>query len=336
VGVAILFPIWANIHGGCLVGAALFAMHWLEQVLRRQPHWHLFAMGLALIPLAAINPWGFHFHRYLIHAILMPRPAIAEWSPLWDPRNTRRMVVFCISLVPLLLTIRRIGLRQLPGILIVIATGFAAIKGIRFLPFYGIAYASYLSSPFSRMPFGRDLRRAWWKFQPLFCACLALIAFAYGRNAVLSQPWVLYVASHPLPDQGTHLIYPVGAVDHLQQHHFRGNAMIPYNWGSYVMWRLTPDVKVSYDSRYEVAYPVWRMEEELRLYDGGEGWKEILDKYPTDIILVRPQFKLTNLLKEDSDWKQVYSDPQFLMFARPNVDLPAVESDEPAANGKFP
>ena len=61
LGVAILFPVWANIHGGCLVGAALFATHWFEQLVRRQPHWHLFFMGLGLIPLAAINPWGLTF-----------------------------------------------------------------------------------------------------------------------------------------------------------------------------------------------------------------------------------------------------------------------------------
>jgi hypothetical protein len=114
-GVAILFPIWANIHGGCLVGAALFATHWFEQVIRRQPHWHLFWMGLALIPLAAINPWGFEFHRYLIHAMLLPRPAIAEWSPLWSPESRVRLLNFCVSLPFLVLILMQTGVRRLPG-----------------------------------------------------------------------------------------------------------------------------------------------------------------------------------------------------------------------------
>ncbi len=336
IGVAILFPIWANIHGGCLVGAALFAMHWVEQVVRRQPHWHLFAMGIGLIPLAAINPWGFHYHQYLVHAMTMPRPAIAEWAPLWDAENRQQFINFGISLLPLALVLKHTGWRGLPGILIVIATALAALKSNRFLPFFAVAYASYLPFEFSRTPLGRDLRRGWWKFQFAVCPGLTIAAIALVIGALPAEPWRLRVASHPLPHQGKHLIYPVGAVDYLSQQGFQGNVMVPYDWGSYVMWKRSPAVKISFDSRYEVAYPTWRMDEDDRFYDASEGWEKVLTKYPTDLVLVRSDLKVVKPLDNHAGWRRVYTDPQFILFARDGIDLPAFESNQPAPDGQFP
>lgn len=336
IGVAVLFPLWANLHGGCLVGAALFATHWFEQLIRRQPHWHLFAMGLALIPLAAINPWGFHYHHYLIHAIGMPRPAIAEWSPLWYAENRAQFVNFVISLLPIILILKSTDWRRIPGLLIVFATGLAAAKSNRFLPFYAVAYASYLPAAFSRIPLGRELRRAWWKYQPALCAGLGLVAVVLTLSSFPAEPWRLRVASCPMPHQGKHLIYPVGAVDYLQNLGFRGNVMVPYDWGSYVMWKLGPAVKISFDSRYEVAYETSRMDEDDRFYDALEGWQDILDKYPTEIVLVRSDLKIVSALAACEGWGRFYSDPQFVMFQRNELGLPAFESAVPAAEGHFP
>jgi hypothetical protein len=336
LGVAILFPVWANIHGGCLIGAALFAANWFEQFIRRQPHWHLFGMGLALIPLAAINPWGFHFHQYLIHAMTMPRPAIKEWSPLWDADNRQQLMNFGISLLPLLLIVKQFGWARTPGLLIVVATGMAAVKSNRFLPFYAIAYASYLPAALGMLPIGKDLRRCWWRFQPACCAGLGLVALVLILSSLPSEPWRLRVASHPLLHQGQHLIYPVGAVDHLAKNGFQGNVMVPYDWGSYVMWKLSPGVKISFDSRYEVAYPTWRMEEDDRFYEASEGWEQILTKYPTDVVLARSDLKIVKALENVAGWRRVYSDPQFVLFARTGVDLPVLESHQPAADGQFP
>lgn len=338
IGVVILFPVWANIHGGCLVGAALFATHWFEQLVRRQPHWHLFVMGLALIPLAALNPWGFHLHQYLIRAMTIPRPAIAEWSPLWDVENRQQFINFGMSLLPLVLILRTVKWNQIPGLLIVVVTGLAALKSNRFLPFYAIAYASYLPGAFSRIPIGKDLRRLWWRFQPAICCGLGLAALLLVLTSLPAEPWRLRVASHPLAHQGKHLIYPVGAVDHLRKNGFHGNIMVPYDWGSYVMWKLSPDVKVSFDSRYEVAYPTSRMDEDDRFYGAQSGWEEILSnpEHRTDVVLVRSDLKIVKPLETHLGWRKAYSDPQFILFARDGIELSVLETNQPAPEGQFP
>jgi hypothetical protein len=335
-GVAVMFPIWGNLHGGCLVGAALFATHWFEQLVRRQPHWHLFFMGLALIPLAALNPWGFQFHVYLVHAILMPRPAIAEWSPLWDPANRIHVLYFGVSLLPLILILRRTGFRRLPGILIVVATALAAVKSHRFLAFYAVAYASYLPGAFSQTRLGRELRFIWWRQRTAICILLGIATLGLGLKSLMSEPWRLQVPSHPLPYQAQNVFYPVGAVDYLEEQQYQGNVMVPYDWGAYVMWRLGPAVKISMDSRYEVAYPPWRLDEDDQFYFARPGWQEILEKYPTDVVLVPGDFPIVKPLGVHPGWRRIYEDPQFVMFAKQASDLPLMKSDTPSPNGHFP
>lgn len=336
IGVAVLFPVWANIHGGCLVGAALFAMHWLEQLIRRQPHWHLFWMGLALVPLAAINPWGFHFHHYLVHAMLLPRPAIIEWSPLWSPDVQVQSIHFCVSLPFLFLTLKQAGVRRVPGILVVFATALASIKSARFLPFYGIAFACYLPATFSQIGLGRHLRRWWLIYRAAICGVLGLTTVVLVAVAITSKPWLLLVPSHQTDDRRRDIIYPVGAVNYLAENRFTGNVMVPFSCGSYVMWKLGPAVKVSFDSRYEVAYPPTRYNENEQFYDATEGWEKELDQYPTDVVLAAVNRNIVRLMEQRAGWKQVYRDPQFVLFARQSVDLSPVETNVPAPDGQFP
>ena len=94
IGLLLLFPLWVNLHGGCLVGAGLVGAHWHEPLLRRQPHRHLLAVGLSLIPLTLLNPWGWHYHSYLARAITMKWPLIGEWAPLWAAGELHHLLAF--------------------------------------------------------------------------------------------------------------------------------------------------------------------------------------------------------------------------------------------------
>jgi hypothetical protein len=47
----------------------------------------------------------------------------------------------------------------------------------------------------------------------------------------------------------------VEVVDFLRVNGVRGNLATPFDWGQYVLWKLHPAVKVSFDGRYETVYP---------------------------------------------------------------------------------
>jgi hypothetical protein len=336
VAFVLAFPIWVNMHGGALVGAALLGAHWLEQCIRRQPHWHLILGGLALIPVAAVNPWGFEYHRYLLHAITLPRPAIRESLPLWSAGSDMTIFAYGIAVVILVLYAKQVGWHRLAGIIVVLATALAGMKSVRFLPFFAIAVACYMPSYLSHAQLGRWLDELWTKLR----VQLSLIAFIgaclFAVVGWLNNPWTAIVPATPSATNPRQLYYPVGAVEYLRENQFQGNILTPYNFGGYVSWQLHGRAKVFIDSRYEVAYPVSRLDEQSDFYAANDNWHEILDRYPHHAVLVPKSEPVYEALLDETDWQEVYSDQAFAVFASDQTWLPKLSFPQPAFAGSFP
>jgi hypothetical protein len=144
-----------------------------------------------------------------------------------------------------------------------------------------------------------------------------------------------------IPSTGSeaNALYPVGAVDYLRDNNFKGNLMVPFFQGSYVSWELSPEVKVSVDSRYEVAYdPEW-MERTFQLYEVRGDWQSVLNQYPTDAVLVITDSSLMKALQDQltGRWHKRYQDPYFSVFlpASKAADYPQTQT-ETVPPGSFP
>jgi hypothetical protein len=153
--------------------------------------------------------------------------------------------------------------------------------------------------------------------------------------AIAKTPWQLYVPASPDPQRFKNLVYPVGAVEYLRQQRFSGNVMTPFNSGSFVSWNLFPAVKVALDGRYEVAYQPGLVEEISDFYDAKDNWRETLNRYPTDLVLARVNCPLASRMGE-TNWKCVYRDDAFVLFARPGIELPSVSRAGQTLVGTFP
>jgi hypothetical protein len=121
--------------------------------------------------------------------------------------------------------------------------------------------------------------------------------------------------------------------------------MTPYNAGSYVLWKLYPDVKVSADSRFEVAYPTAWVVEVALMYAGRDGWQDTLSRYPTDAVLVPRGEPLERLLADpptspagSPPWRRVYQDDGYSLFARADFipALPYVDRRGTPIRATFP
>ncbi|MGH7338286.1 MAG: hypothetical protein ACREI7_11945, partial [Myxococcota bacterium] len=136
-------------------------------------------------------------------------------------------------------------------------------------------------------------------------------------------------------------IYPVGAVNYLADREFAGNVLVGFDWGSYVSWKLYPRVKVSLDSRFEVAYPPEVEAEQYAFFSAGPGWQRLLDAEPyraTDVILA-PRFldsRIHERLADLPGWRRVYRDASFELFARESSALPLVDRPGASDEGAFP
>jgi hypothetical protein len=152
---------------------------------------------------------------------------------------------------------------------------------------------------------------------------IGIMGFSY---AVYNQFWKLRIPTTAKESAEGVPVYPVGAVRYLRDINFSGNLMVPFNSGAYVSWNLYPQVKVSLDSRFEAAYPVDSLAENINFYAGEEGWQGTLARYRTDMILVPRWSKLDGLMEpkqigsnnDPINWSRVYLDDGYSLYIRSN------------------
>jgi hypothetical protein len=85
--------VWANCHGGFVVGFAVLLLEILERTVRGERPWHLAGVVVAMGALVAVNPYGFAYYEYLQGALGMERSLITEWRPLWAANPTAILMV---------------------------------------------------------------------------------------------------------------------------------------------------------------------------------------------------------------------------------------------------
>jgi hypothetical protein len=347
-----LYVTWLNMHGGFVVGIGFLGLYAVE---RFGLAWHTSGsiraaavavrhLALVLVGMAAltlVNPYGWEYLPYLRDALLLDRPLVAEWAPLWDSRvQWQYLLFFAVSLLLFAYAVARAPKPlRLPGLLIVLAAAFFAMRSVRVLPIYAIVWISYVPGYLAHTDLRHLLQSAWRRFAvPISVAALVCVIVFVGRAAHL-RFWELRIPNVGAADE---LYYPAGATDYLAAHRFAGNVMTPFVTGAFVSWKLYPAVKVGMDSRYEVAYPPEAVAENVRLYAGGEGWEQIIDEYDTHAILVPAWSPLNQLLLAEATsaagWHRVYRDDGYALFARSDraAGLPVTDRTGEAIIGRFP
>ncbi len=318
-----LHLLWLNLHAGFVMGLGVLALYALERLIRehRIP-WHIVGAGLAGGALVVINPYGLHYYSYLWHALTLPRALITEWQPMWHTPELREGV-FLLSLLPLFYVWYRRGWDGMRGLPLLLVCAYLAITHVRHLAVYAVVWACYMPAWMEQCPLGTGLAAIWHRQRRVVAAVLSVATLTALSVLLAIGKWGVHPSVGPDDLHADHsIIYPVGAVDYLDNTRFRGNIMTPFNGcGSYVMWRLYPRVKVGMDSRYEVGYDPDMFVEAHNFYLAKDGWRATLKKYPTDLVLVRKDYPLLSEL-EKTDWKRVYRDAVFQIFARPSLDLP--------------
>jgi hypothetical protein len=330
---AAMSALWVNCHAGWVVGWGLVVLHAIEQAFRRAPVRHLVLLA-ALLPLVALlTPYGLAYPRFLVEALTLDRSMIGEWrrlgeaSPLALPVWALSLLVFVYGLLPA-------GPRHVPGWLLVIVTALLAYRHERHVSLYALVWLAHVPPMVERVRLGRTFRRIWFARPALTRAFLVLGIVAAVLHAVGARRWEVAVENGG--HGGPNVIHPVGAVDYLRAHGVRGRVVTPFEQGPYVMWKLFPDVLVSLDSRFEVAYPPALVWEHVAFYGATPTWHAFLERHPSDLVLARRTDPVVAHLRTLGEWPLVYEDDAFLLFARPGLSLPAVDRRGERIVGRVP
>lgn len=104
--------------------------------------------------------------------------------------------------------------------------------------------------------------------------------------------------------------------------------MVPFSNGAFVSWNLYPDVQVSIDSRYEVAYPPGSIERSFEFYSAKDGWQTTLESHQTDAVLV-PRYKpIRKQMDSCEGWFLLYEDGMFSIFSKQQPESGPVRNDQ--------
>lgn len=330
-----LYVVWLNLHAGFVVGVGILALHGCERLCRRRPVKWLIAAGITLAALVAINPYGIAYYPYLLHGLTMARPQITEWQPLWTAEPTM-FRVYLASVLIVLYAVAQLGVRRMPGLLILAVCSYLAVRHTRHLSIYMAAWLCLTPGYLERTRLGATLHSVWLKRRRGIAAVAALMSGFCAVEAVRAKPWHATMPTTQAEEKLGLPVYPIGAVAYLQEQNFRGNLFTPFIMGGYCLNKLYPHVKVSFDGRYEVAYPSGMLAENVDFYAAKSGWQETLAKYPTDAVLVPRSVEIGAELAKLCGWRAIYTDATYQIFARRETTLPMVERTDAPAATQFP
>jgi hypothetical protein len=347
----VLMVLWANSHGGFIVGFILLGTYlfsnlvdWLTNKLtadrrrltqigklelenirvHQRPTScrqsavkiiHLCLIGLAMLLAVCLNPSGPGMLLYPFKTVSIGALGtyIQEWLP---PDFHLRSVQPFIWL--LLLTFGAVGIsrRRLALSDFLLAAGFAYLS---FMAARNIALFA-LAAPVVLTRHAEPIADTFARRFGLRSGAGPTSPLLTRLNRILLAVVVLAAivkagAALPLEANLAEIrkTMPVEAVNFIKSTRPPGKLFNSYNWGGYLLWEL-PGYPVFIDGRTDL-YDDELVNEWLRVVRAEEGWEEVLDRWEVRLVLLEPGMPVVRLLEEDN-WELVYEDEVAVMYGR--------------------
>jgi hypothetical protein len=298
-----LMVVWANLHGGFVLGLALIAPIALEALWQSDgreeriavaKQWSLF--GIAALLASCCTPY---LHNTLVAAanILSLGPVLSLVSE-WRPADFSSLGTFELALLGLIgLALHRGVVLSLPRIALLLLLTHMALSHVRCVEMFAFLVPLAIARPLRdrAAPAIRaiDPTASWLVSLP---AALAVI----GGSVALS---LAYAAHHDYAFVRTQA--PAAALEALRQHQAR-RIFNDYQFGGFL---IANDVPTFIDSRAEL-YGQQFMMQYLRAAEGRsrDEVAALLDEFQVDGTLLTPDQPAAQLLDRMPGWTRLYAD----------------------------
>jgi hypothetical protein len=303
----ILMLVWANAHGGFVVGWAFLAAYCAGDLIQRRADRRLLWIAPASILVSFLNPNGFQVVRVLgYYRQSFLTSTLLEWArpTLWPPMPW----VWLLGGAVAVMLWQHTKVRPVDWMLLLLCGG-AALSAVRHTIFVGMVAPILIVS-----------------YVPWFQRYPRWLEFASAGVLAAGIVWGLGSGKF-FQFRAAEWKFPRGASDFLLAHHIDQRMFNTYEYGGYLIWRLWPENKVFIDAR-SLSESVFQNYARI-LYNhdesGGKSAAQLLDQYGVQVILMNgfeystgTLYKLAPALADpqDSAWKLVYSDPQAVIFMR--------------------
>jgi hypothetical protein len=277
----LLVLLWANLHGGFVVGLGVIWFYAVAAIAQRQRASVFVLTAAASSVLTLVNPYGLRFWQYLIPALLNPRARIEEWQPLpiwvWDDFLGFR-VLFVLTVLAIGLGWKNVATKNVRGLVVLGVTALMTWRSRRHGPFFAVSALAF-AGPYYAGTAARWRGQIRLKLNPLWCVFVLYAGLA------------LFAAWRFLPGASLQVLAPVGEVpvreaDILSRSGATGNLATPFAWGSYLAWRLYPQIKISMDGRYEATYPESTFLMNSAFFDHQGNWRELIRTEKVNFVIL--------------------------------------------------
>ncbi len=326
-----LVAVWANIHGGFIIGIFVILIYAIGSLLsgERQASKNLFLVAFGSTLATLFNPYTyrllsypFQYAQQSIHAKF-----IMEWqSPTF---HTISLFEVMLLLAIVIAAKHRIDNTHL---LLIVTFAHLALFAQRNISLFALASAPIilayaeriiaeaidpnyapkrfdlvlLENGLARMKIKTELARGILnRFIPAFSYTFVALALGFFFFYSLGQGKAFDITPAGFPEK---------AVDLLAISESKGNLFNIYHWGGYCIWRLYPKYSVFIDGRADLYGDF--VYEYLSVHRVEPNWRETLNKYGVAVILIPTNYPLDILLRESDDWKEIYRDEIAVVYSK--------------------
>jgi hypothetical protein len=351
-----LMLLWVNIHGAFILGLALLGIFgcgalwryltaWRKEDLRKMGQ--LTAVALVCLAVTLLTPYGYqlhvHVYQYLSSSFLMN--SIGEFqSPNFHLQGMGYFeLIILLAFAGIAVAWKRLSVIDLLLVLFSLHAGLFAGRNIPIAAnFMSLALAHIMASAISPVT-GAETRPKWITalletlngvsesmkgMETQFKGHLLVIFIMGCVTAVALNSGKIRV-TQVMNTAFSEKDFPVQATEFLAQKGVHSDLFSTDAWSGYLIYKLYPGIRLFFDDRHDF-YGEAFIKEYVEASGGGPHWRQILDKYHVQWVLMPADSPLVSLLRVSPDWKEEYSDKISVILSRRSVaSAPASTAIQP-------
>jgi len=317
VAVPALFALWANLHGGWIVGLLALAVWSAAELLassaglRRKIPVAIAAMASLLA--TGVNPYGIQLLHFVRSTVGFNRADIAEWQPAYAAPAVLADWVAMAGITVAAVVLARGGHRRWRYLLLTGCLAVASFRVARLDAFFAISLVLASAPVFAAVP---RLRGGTTPLRPssrrqavlgaaVTAAAMAGILFVAGPVVRTNLGCItMQAASLPEPEAGTFVV----------ENGLAGRMLTWFDYGEYAIWYFSPRLKISMDGRRETVYSDDVREKHWRFYlDGRDsGYARAIN---ADYVWLPRQLPAVPRLREEG-WREIFRGSRSVILSR--------------------
>jgi hypothetical protein len=322
----LLIVLWANLHGGFVVGFILLAIFLAAALLhpRQNRAWIKSLATVSCLSLLAsfVNPYGYqlhvHVYQYLSNRFLMNH--IDEFASPNFHGAAQQCFLALLLMSVVAVAARREDIRP-SRLLVILFAAYTGLYATRNLPVSSMLLTLQIGPLISRAmvdgasrlarchAFGARMNKMESRTRghvwPILAVVLGLLVCAGQGRLAGRQLMNAHFDSKRFPVQAADAIEHAGTPPAI---------FAPDYWGGYLIYRFYPGMKVVLDDRHDL-YGEAFFRKYLATIHLIPGWKKLLEEEKVEWVLLPEGSPLANGLKE-AGWNVRYSDTTAVILQR--------------------